>query len=350
MKHRVLLLSLVFVLLVSLLIAGCAPSAPKQVITLKYADQNPEIGWAGKNAAAPWLKQIDEATKGATKCEGYYSQSLFKGADAWEGVKSNQADFAWCFHGYWPGMTSLSDVMALPFLPVPSAEAASAVLWQLYEKYPSIQKQYADNKIMLLWTTSPYFLISNNKQIKTLDDIKGMKIRATGGPPTEMLKALGGVPVMMGMPDVYMNLQKGVIDAMLAPWEAIYTFKLFEVVKYYSYAPFFVTYFSQAFNTQKWNSLEPDIQKQIMSVCGLKGSKHWGKNMFDTAAAAVRTLIKEQKAEMIEYTLPAGELAKANEIAGKPLWEAWVKSQEGKGFKEAREILNTTLQMLKDYK
>lgn len=350
MKQKVLLLSLVLFLLGGLLVAGCAPSAPKQVITLKYADQNPETGWAGKNAAAPWLRQIEEATKGAVKCEGYYAQSLFKGPDAWESVKSNQADFAWCFHGYWTGMTTLSDFMALPFLPVASAEAGSAVFWQVYEKYPSIQKQYADNTILLTWTSSPYLLISANKQVKTMEDIKGMKIRATGGPPSDMLKALGAVPVLMGMPDVYLNLEKGVIDAHLAPWEAIYSFKLFEVAKYYTYAPFFVTYFTQAFNTQKWNSLGPDIQKQIMSVCGLKGAKHWGKNMFDTAADAVKALIKETKATMIEYTLPADELAKWNKLGGEPLWEAWVKGQEDKGFKEAREILNTTVKLLKEYK
>ena len=272
MKNKVLLVSLVMVLLDSLLVIGCAPAAPTEVITLKYADQNPDTGWAGIHAAVPWLKQIETATKGAVKTQGFFSQSLFKGGDAWEALKSNQADFAWCFHGYWAGMTSLADVIALPFLPIPSAEKASEVLWKLYEKYPSIQKQFADNKVVLVWTASPYFLLSTKKQIKTMDDIKGLKVRTTGGPPTEMAKALGAVPTPMGMPDTYMNLDKGVIDAMLEPWESLYSFKHFEIAKYYTYIPFHVTYFSQSFSRASWDKLPKTVQDQIMSVGGLSGS------------------------------------------------------------------------------
>ena len=347
MKNKVVLLSLVFVLLASLLVIGCAPAAPTQVITLKYANQNPEAGWDGQHASLPWLRQIEKATNGAVKMQGYFSQSLFKGADTWEALKANQADVAWCFHGYWAGMTSQADVIALPFLPIVTAEKGSEVLWKIYEKYPSVQKQFEANKVVLLWTSSPYFLLTTKKQIKTLDDMKGMKIRTTGGPPTEMAKALGMVPTPMGMPDVYMNMEKGVIDGMLVPWEAVYSFKLYEVAKYYTYAPFHVTYFSQSFSRATWDKLPKNIQDQIMSVSGLTGSKFWGKNMFDTAADAVKAIIKEKKYNMIEYTPPAAEVEKWREIAGKPLWETWVKAQEGKGFSDARDILNTTLQLLK---
>ena len=46
-------------------------------------------------------------------------------------------------------------------------------------------------------------------------------MRVLGGPPTEMAKALGAVPTLIPMPDVYQSLDKGVIDAAAAPWEAI---------------------------------------------------------------------------------------------------------------------------------
>ena len=342
-----LLLSLVLVLLASLSIIGCAPAAPTTVTQLKYADQNAETGWEGAQAAVPWLKQMETATGGAVKFQGFFAQSLFKGTDAWESVKAGQADAAWCFHGYWANMTPLADVIALPFLPVPSAEKGSEVLWKLYEKYPSIQKQFEANKVVLTWTSNSYFLATRSKQVKTLDDMKGLKIRTTGGPPTEMIKALGAVPIAMGMPDVYLNLEKGVIDGALLPWEATYSFKLYEVAKYITHAPFHAVYFTQAFNIAKWNSLSPDVQKKIMSVCGPVGSKFWGKNMFDTAAAEVRNIIKDKKFELVEYTIPAAEVEKFKKVGGEPLWEAWVKAQEDKGAKDARAILNDTLQFLK---
>ena len=52
----------------------------------------------------------------------------------------------WCFHGYWPGMTPLADVISLPALPFKTGEKGSEVLWNLYEKFPEIKKQYARQK------------------------------------------------------------------------------------------------------------------------------------------------------------------------------------------------------------
>lgn len=348
MKNKILVLCIILVLSMSVVFAGCTSSAqPKTSVTLKYADQNAENGWEGSQAAVPWLKQMETATKGAVKFQGFYAQSLFKGTDAWEALKAGQADVAWCFHGYWANMTPLADVIALPFLPVPSAEKGSEVFWKLYEKYPSIQKQFEANKVVLTWSSNSYFLATCTKQVKTMNDIKGLKIRTTGGPPTDMIKALGAVPISMGMPDVYLNLEKGVIDGALLPWEALYSFKLYEVVKYITHAPFHAVYFTQAFNTKSWNNLSPEVQKQITSVCGLTGSKFWGKNMFDTAAKEVRNIVKEKKFELVEYTIPANEVANWSKLGGEPLWENWVKAQEAKGSTDARDILNTTLQLLK---
>jgi len=294
----------------------------------------------------PWLEAMEKATNGRVKFEVYDAQTLTKGPDTWEALKGGVADVAWCFHGYWAGMTPLADVVSLPGLGFKSAEHASGILWQLYEKYPSIQKQFADNHVLLTWTSNPYFLITTEKQVKTLDDLKGLKVRLTGGPPTELGKMLGISPVMVGMPDTYSNLEKGVMDGMMDPWEACYTFRHYEVVKYYTFFPSYVVYFTQSFNKDKWNSLPPDVQDQIESVCGLEGSKFWGRNMFDTAEGAAREAIKAGNYTMIETTLSSGEAAKLKGMS-EPLWAKWVKDNADAGHPEAQEILDTALQLIK---
>ena len=151
----------------------------------------------------------------------------------------------------------------------------------------------------------------------------------------------------MGMPDVYLNLERGIIDGALLAWEPIYTYKLYEQVKYLSYAPFHAVYFTQSFNNQSWANLTADVQKQIMSVSGLTGSKFWGKNMYDTAAGEVQNIIKKQNYNLVEYTIADDELAKWKAIAGQPLWDNWVKAREDSGSSDARDILNTALDLLK---
>lgn len=322
-------------------------TAASQEIKLTLADQNSPTSWGAVHALQPWVKKVEEASKGRVKIEVYPSQTLVKGPEIWKAVKSGVVDIGWCFHGYWPEMTPLSDVITLPSLPFTTAEKGSEVLWRLYEKFPAIQKEFADVQPLMLWTSNPYFLITSKKQVKTLEDLKGMKIRVTGGPPTEQIKALGAVPTLIPMPDNYMALDKGVIDGMGAPWEAIHGFRLYEVVKYYTMVPLSAVYFSMSMNKQKWDSLPKDVRDAIMSVSGLEGSKFWGRNFFDIAEEGVLERVKTGKYEMIRYEVPAEEVARWNRVAGEPQSNDWVKKLEGKGQPQAREILDAAVEMLK---
>jgi TRAP-type transport system periplasmic protein len=343
MKRRglLLLLSGLFVLA-----AYVAPSSA-QVIKLTLADQNADIGWGPVHATQPWAKKIEEQTKGKVKIEIYPSQTLSKGPDIWNAVKTGLADTGWCFHGYWADMTPLSDVITLPSLPFTTAEKGSEVLWKLYEKFPAIQKEYKDVQVLTMWASSPYFLITTKKQVKTLEEIKGMKIRVVGGPPTEQMKALGASPTLIPMPDTYLSMDRGVIDGMGAPWEAIHGFRLYEVVKYYTMVPLSAVYFTMSMNKAKWDSLPKDVQEVFMKVGGLEGAKFFGKNFYDTAEGGVEELIRKGNYQMTKHVVPPEEAARWRKMAGEPLWEEWVKRMESKGRPEAKEVLAATLEMLK---
>jgi TRAP-type transport system periplasmic protein len=322
-------------------------SAPAQEVKITLADQNSPTGWGPTNALYPWIKQVEEASKGRIKIEVFASQTLIKGIDMWKGIRSGIADIGWCVQGYWPEQTPLSDVMSLPFLPIKSAEHGASILWQLYEKFPSIQKEYGDIQPLVLYTTSPNFLITSKRQVKTLEDMKGLKIRTLGGPPVEMAKSLGAVPAVMPMPDLYQALDKGVFDGAAVPWEAVHAFRLYEVARNVTMVPFYASYFSLCANRQKIQSLPKDVRDILLSKSGLEGSKFWGRNFFDSAERGVEERLKTAGITLNRYDMPAAEVARWNKIAGEPLWEEWVKKMEGRGHKEARQILNTALELAK---
>ncbi len=318
-----------------------------KTFNLTMASQNPATSPSHLYTILPWVKQVEEATGGQVKIKVFAGQTLTKGKDTWEALKNGIADVGWCFHGYWPGLTPLADVISLPALPFKTAEEGSKTLWNLYEKFPSIQKEFADNKVLLLFTSDPYVLITRDQPVRTLSDLKGLKIRMSGGPPTDQMKALGGVPMLIPMPDNYISLQKGVIDGMGAPWEAIETFRLYEVVENYTDAPFSAVYFSISMNKKKWNSLPEDIKNGILSVSGLKGSVFWGKTWFDSAKESVYKKAKAAGHSINTYNLPQKERDLWLNVSGKPLWKEWVKKMEAQGKSDAQAILDATLNMTK---
>jgi TRAP-type C4-dicarboxylate transport system substrate-binding protein len=320
-------------------------SVSAETITLRFAHQNPDTGLSTVYCVEPWIKQVEEATGGKVKIQPYYSQTLAKGKDMWNATKMGITDIGWCFYGYWTGMTPLTDVVSLPCIPFKSAEKGSEVLWKLYEQFPEIAAEHDDVKILLFYTSEPYSLITVNKPVTSIEDIKGMKVRMTGGPPTDMMKLLGGVPMMIGMPDNYISLQKGVIDGMSTPWEAIHVWRFYEVVKYYTEVPFPAVYFSVAINKRKWERLPKDVQDAIMSVSGLEGSRFWGRNFCDRMKTEGIEKIKTEGHDDALLALSPEENQRWIEVGGKPLWAKWVKDMEAKGYKNAQEILDTALQL-----
>ena len=198
----------------------------------------------------------------------------------WKAVRCGIVDIGWCFQGYWPDQTPLADVISLPCLPIKTAEQGSEVLWKLYEKFPAIQKEFSDVVPLTLWTSHPYFLLTSKKQVKTLEDLKGLKIRVTGGPPTDQMKALGAVPTLMPMPDIYQALDKGVVDGMGAPWEAILASGSMRSRSTIPWSALSAVYFSVCANKQKWESLPKDVRDQIMSVSGLRRREILGQELL----------------------------------------------------------------------
>lgn len=347
MKKTFLIVSVFIFCLIFLL----SFSVNAKTITLRFSDQNSKLGWGPVHALQPWVKKVEEAvaknTNHKLKIKIYPNQTLSKGKDNWKAIRTGIADMGWCFHGYWPGMTPLADVISLPALPFKTAEKGSEVLWKLYEKYPEIRKQFDDNHILILYSSDPYSLITTKKQVKTLEDLKGMKIRMTGGPPTDQMKSLGGIPISIPMPDAYLALKQGVLDGMGAPWEAIHAYRLHEVVDYYTQTPFPALYFSIAINKKKWNKLPDDVKTAITGVSGLEGSKFWG-NSFDTAKDAVFKITKERAKKINYYPLPEDERNRWLEVGGKPIWNEWVKKMESQGYKNAKAILDATLKLLQE--
>ncbi len=286
----------------------------------------------------PWAEDVEAATNGRVKVEMYPSSTLTSTKDAYDAIVSGLADVALFFGWIQPGRFDRIDCVQLPFL-FTSGESGGRTTWAVFNEYPEVQEQWSEVKMLACWTTDPYVFITTEKQIKTLEDFDGMKLRMPGGVATEMVKLLGGTPVSVAMPDNYENLQKGVIDGMGAPGEAIQGWRFYEVCPYYTMVPTVPAHQELIMNLDKWNSFPADIQEAIMSVSGETQAIRYSKEAFDGVWERLPAIVADGGYEMNTYTPPDDEIQRWIDVGGTPLYETWIADMEAKGLSNAREIV-----------
>ena len=346
---RFLVIPIILFCAVVMILTMTPVSTHAKVIKLVYTDHNPPTSYGTIHANAVWLDRLENATHGQIKIERYFGATLVKGMDAWNATKEGVADMGWCAMGYWPGMAPLTEVMQLPFIPFKNARQASGIFRKLYNKFPEFQKEYKDVHVLVHYTAGLYRLLTTKKQVKTLEDVKGLKIRALGGPQTDAMKALGAVPTLVPFPDVYLAMQKGVLDGTLTPIGACEIFNFHEVGKYMTHVIIATAPFSIIMNKDKWNSLPPDVQKAIDSECGYDACRWLGKNYSDALDDAGLKEMEEYAAKtghkLIDCTLTPDELARWQAAGGKPSWDTWVERVSAKGL-PGQAVLDELLRLV----
>jgi TRAP-type transport system periplasmic protein len=298
----------------------------------------------------PWIDSMEKAANGKLKIEVYDSETLLKHPATWTGVTTGVADLAWLSGVVVPGKFPLGDIITFPLLPFKNSEHSSEVFWKLYQKYPSMQAEFKDVHVLGISASQPYFLLNAKREIKSVADLKGLILRVSAGGQADMLKAMGASPTSMSMSEVYINLQKGVLDGLATPWEAVYSWKFYEIASYYTYMPLFCNDAFRIMNLNVWNNLPKDIQQALNSTNDLAAMKTWGRTQFDDIAKVARTELQGKGVKMNEYTLPDSELKMWQDTYAKPIWDAWVQKMNAAGHPEAQDILNDAFKFAEETK
>jgi TRAP-type C4-dicarboxylate transport system substrate-binding protein len=275
-----------------------------------------------------WIKKVEKATGGRVKMTWYPGAVLGPPMEAYEMIKNGAVPMGCIIQGFYPGRFPLSNVVQLPFLGLPSAEVGSRIFWELYEKFPEFKADYPGVKVLILYTDAPT-PIGTKKPIRTAEDIKGMKIRSLAGAPTEMLKELGAVPVLMPPTDIYTSMERGVIDGWMISWEGCCGMKYQEVTNYFLTANMYQPALGFVMNLDAWKSLPPDIQKIFDKYTGAAGAKFFGTE-FDRYNNECKQQVKAMKSKEIIQLSPQ-QVTKWKKIT-RPVWDRWIADMKAKGL------------------
>jgi len=208
--------------------------------------------------ATEWAQEVEKRTSGAVKITVFPGGTLTPADKCYDGVVKGISDIGFSVLAYTRGKFPLTEVSDLP-LGIRSGLAASRAINAYYQKFKPAE--FDEVQVMYFHGHGPGIL-HTKKPVKTLEDLKGMKIRCTGM-AAKVVTALGGVPVAMPMGETYDALSRGVVDGSMAPQESLQGWKWGEVVKYTieNFGSSYSTGFFVVMNKDKWKSLPPDVQK-----------------------------------------------------------------------------------------
>lgn len=298
-------------------------SAQQKEIKLNFSNFFP-APHANSVIMEQWCKEVEKRTNGKVKITYFPGGTLTPAAQTYDNVVKGIADIGESCFAYTRGKFPLLEGLDLP-LGYKNGVQATNLANAFYAKFKP--KELDEVKVLFLHAHGPGIL-HTKKPVATLEDLKGMKIRATGL-ASKIVAALGAAPVGTTMPETYDALRTGVADGAMAPEEALKGWKWGEVVKSttQNFSSAYTTAMFIIMNKAKWNSLPPDVQKAFEDV-----SKEWivkQGQVWDTIDKDGYAFSKARGNKVV--ALSKEEDAKwAAKV--KPLLDEYVKNAKAKGL------------------
>lgn len=324
-----------------------ALSVQAETITLKVAHFLPPSSPAHSKFIEPWCAKINEESKGELVCQIYPAMQLGgTPAQLFNQARDGVADIVWTLPGYTAGRFPVTEVFELPFITT-THEPSSMALWDFVNE--NAMNEYRGVKLIGAWVNGANQLHMRDKPINSLEDLKGLKVRAPSRLGNNLLSALGATPVGMPVPQMSESLSRGVIDGALVPWEVLPATKAHELTKYHTDtnpgSTMTTATMVYVMNDKRYNSL-PDHLKKVIDDNSGRDVSAWISTQFREADAVGKAAAEERGNEVI--VLSAEETAKF-EDASKSVVDQWVKDMKNKTKKDSQELVDEARALVKKY-
>ena len=232
-----------------------------------------------------FMQGVEQRTNGKVKFKVFCCGSMGADLESIEAMRMGSIDLRCAGVGIWARYHRPIDMIVLPFL---LRDYDHAYKFVASPYWYEITKGLEKSNIKPITNFNAGFRdISNNKRpVNTVENVKGLKIRTPKiSSWVTTWKAFGASPVAMPMPELYMALKTGVVDAQENGPNNSKDQKYYEVQKYFSYIKYAWLGPLMGMNLEKWNGLPEDIQKIIMEEAkkGAKWTFEEGKKANDDA-------------------------------------------------------------------
>lgn len=315
-------------------------------VTLKLTHFVPPIQNAHSKLFVPWAKKVEAESGGRIKIDIYPAMGLGgTPAQLFDQARDGVADLVWTLPGNTPGRFPIIEAFELPFVSTWRSTVNAQAIMSFYDLH--LRDEFKDVHPIAVWGHDGG-VVHTNKPVKTMADLKGMKIRSPTRLAGEGLKALGANGIPMPIPQVSEALAQRVIDGCVVPWEVVPALKVEELVKNHTEIPttptFYITTFIFAMNKAKYASLPADLKAVIDANSGQNFAKQAGQQWDQWSAAAKADVVKKGNS----VTTLSGEETQRWRAATAPVHEAWLKHTKERGL-NGEKILADAIAAIKKF-
>ena len=128
----------------------------------------------------PWMKMIDEQTKGAVKINPNFNMTLAPANQLFDATVKGLADISESYTFDPPGKFLMTNSLTMPETGFNTSISASRALWHIYKTIPQMKEEYKGAKVLWLHTTPAMKLMMKRKPVRSLEDLKGSRLPSRG--------------------------------------------------------------------------------------------------------------------------------------------------------------------------
>ena len=314
-----------------ILTAAIPAKAADYVLSLNLAIPPVHNRWT--MAIKPWADEITKRSEGRIVIEPYFAQALSKQAEVVESVRTGVADLGEATFtvgglGRYPFHEQILNLVRPSLCTVDAANLVRS----LHEAFPkeAMEDVKGTHLLFVEGHTMGMLIGTRDKPVKSLEDLKGMKIGVSGGGiRLERARALGATVVGVSLPDMYMSLEKGVIDGAVVDCEVLVSRKLGDIIKNLTLVNLGGSVFYCVMNQDTYDSMPADLQKIIDDVSREYAPKLFSDFWNDMQYNSLARWQKEQGGKL--HMLSDADYAKADALA-EPTYAEWIQFTKDKGL------------------
>ena len=309
-------------------------------VTLKLHHFLPPVSNAHGKLLVPWAKKVEADSGNRIKIDVYPSMQLGgTQPQLYDQARDGVVDIVWTLPGSTAGRFPAIEVFELPFVAAKLAVPNAKAVQEFYETTPFLKEEFKEVHPICVWAHDGG-LIHTNRAVKTMEDLRGLKLRSPTRLAGDALKALGANGIPMPIPQLPESLAQRVLDGCVIPWEVVPAVKVHELLKFHTDIPGSPTLYTATFiiamNKARYQSLAPDLQQAIDKNSGLVAAVMAGQ-MWDDQAKVVEEMVRKRGNTVTSIA----QDEKARWVkATEPVVDAWLKQAKERGL-DSGKLLDT---------